>query len=134
MLPTWDDSVPIRAESIFERELPPSDRQRAMQVRSRVAICVAILAILGVVSSRAQAQGENRPLPQDLQFFETRIRPALVAHCYECHSASSKIVRGGLLLDSRDASRKGGESGPAIVPGKARGEPSPPSARSMSHW
>jgi hypothetical protein len=54
----------------------------------------------------------------DIEFFEARIRPVLVSSCYECHAADSKIVRGGLQLDSRDASLKGGDSGPAIVPGK----------------
>ncbi|MBM3994292.1 MAG: DUF1553 domain-containing protein [Planctomycetes bacterium] len=52
-----------------------------------------------------------------IEFFEKRIRPVLVEHCYECHATTSKKVRGGLLLDSRDALRKGGESGPAVVPG-----------------
>jgi hypothetical protein len=51
-------------------------------------------------------------------FFETKIRPVLVEHCYQCHSAAAKKPKGGLLLDSRTGVRKGGESGPAIVPGK----------------
>ncbi|MFN5797185.1 MAG: hypothetical protein ACK5AN_06595, partial [Planctomyces sp.] len=38
---------------------------------------------------------------QRLQFFEQRIRPVLVQHCYKCHSAQSVQVRGGLLVDSR---------------------------------
>ncbi len=52
-------------------------------------------------------------------FFEREIRPVLVEHCYECHSAKSKIVKGGLLVDTREGIRKGGDSGPAVVPGKA---------------
>ena len=51
------------------------------------------------------------------EFFESRIRPLLVEHCYECHSGSAKKVKGGLRLDSRQGWVKGGESGPAIVPG-----------------
>lgn len=51
-------------------------------------------------------------------FFETKIRPALVQHCYRCHSVSAKKSEGGLLLDSRAAIRKGGDRGPAVVPGK----------------
>ncbi len=51
------------------------------------------------------------------EFFEKRIRPVLVEHCYECHSASSKAIKGGLRLDSREAMRSGGESGPGVVPG-----------------
>lgn len=54
----------------------------------------------------------------DLEFFESRIRPVLVEHCYECHSAKSKKIKGGLRLDSREGWAKGGESGPAIIPGK----------------
>ena len=41
----------------------------------------------------------------------------MVKHCYECHSEKSDDVSGGLLLDSRSAIRKGGDSGPAVVPG-----------------
>lgn len=50
-------------------------------------------------------------------FFETRIRPVLAEHCWECHSATAKKVRGGLRLDSREALLQGGETGPAIRPG-----------------
>ncbi len=55
--------------------------------------------------------------PENLAFFEKRIRPLLVKHCYECHASDSKEVQGELLVDSRAALRKGGSSGPAIVPG-----------------
>ncbi len=51
------------------------------------------------------------------EFFERKIRPILVKHCYECHSPQAKKVQGGLLLHSRAAARKGGETSPAIVPG-----------------
>ncbi|MEE3369154.1 MAG: PSD1 and planctomycete cytochrome C domain-containing protein [Planctomycetota bacterium] len=57
----------------------------------------------------------------NIDFFETKIRPVLVEHCYACHSstaASKKKLRGNLLLDSRGGSQRGGESGPAVVPGK----------------
>lgn len=54
------------------------------------------------------------------EFFERRIRPILVVHCYECHSAIASEVKGGLFLDSRPAMLKGGESGPVLVAGKPR--------------
>jgi hypothetical protein len=57
------------------------------------------------------------PTAQQIEFFEKKIRPVLVEHCYKCHSTSAKKVRGGLLLDSRDGLRKGGDSGPAVIPG-----------------
>src|ERR1043165_8554847 len=55
---------------------------------------------------------------QGIAYFERRVRPLLVEHCYECHSAESKKLQGGLLLDSQAGWRRGGDSGPPIVPGK----------------
>ena len=61
------------------------------------------------------------PVPprEEEEFFEAKIRPVLVSQCYECHAADSKKVKGGLLLDTREGLLRGGESGPALVPGKA---------------
>ncbi|MDF1810578.1 MAG: PSD1 and planctomycete cytochrome C domain-containing protein [Verrucomicrobiales bacterium] len=56
-------------------------------------------------------------IPADhLDFFEKNIRPALIKHCYKCHSEEGDKIKGGLLLDTRESSRQGGDSGPAIVP------------------
>lgn len=52
-----------------------------------------------------------------VEFFESKIRPILVNNCYKCHSRQSEKVRGGLLLDTREGLRQGGDSGPAVVPG-----------------
>ena len=57
------------------------------------------------------------PSPEGLEFFEKKIRPVLSDKCYKCHSAQSAKVKGGLLLDSRETLLKGGDTGPAIVPG-----------------
>ena len=62
--------------------------------------------------------GDKVSLPaESVQFFESKIRPVLVEHCYRCHSADGQGVRAGLAVDNRDALLAGGESGPAIVPG-----------------
>ena len=53
-----------------------------------------------------------------VEWFEKKIRPILVKHCYECHSASSKTLGGKLRLDLRDGLLTGGESGPAVSIGK----------------
>ena len=53
-----------------------------------------------------------------IEFFEAKVRPVLVANCYECHSTAAKKQKGGLHLDTRDAIRAGGDTGPAVVPGK----------------
>jgi len=55
--------------------------------------------------------------PEDVAFFENRIRPALVKHCYSCHSADAEEIGGGLRLDTHAGVRSGGESGPALIPG-----------------
>lgn len=65
--------------------------------------------------------GMSEPAAADregVRFFESRIRPVLIEHCYECHSAESDEVGGGLLVDSRAGLLRGGESGPAIVAGR----------------
>ena len=50
-------------------------------------------------------------------FFETKIRPVLATHCFECHGNKDK---GGLKLNSREAALKGGDSGAVIVLGKPK--------------
>jgi len=52
---------------------------------------------------------------EDFAFFESKIRPLLVEHCFDCHSGSK--TKGGLSLDSKAGWSKGGDSGPALLPG-----------------
>jgi mono/diheme cytochrome c family protein len=54
--------------------------------------------------------------PEGTAFFESKVRPLLIAQCYSCHG--DKAVQGGLRLDSRDAVLKGGEHGAALIAGK----------------
>jgi hypothetical protein len=55
---------------------------------------------------------------KDRAFFEKKIRPVLVKYCYSCHAKGAKKIGGKLWLDRADALRKGGESGPVVVPGQ----------------
>jgi hypothetical protein len=55
--------------------------------------------------------------PDQEKFFEAKIRPVLATQCGKCHASTAEKLRGGLRLDSREALRLGGESGPAIAPG-----------------
>lgn len=92
-------------------------RQRSGRKR-QLPLCVALsLVFLAVFSAPTTGQTRSHTAEQ-IQFFESKIRPVLVKHCYECHSSDSKILKGGLALDSREATLLGGDSGPAIVPGK----------------
>ncbi|MEM7145645.1 MAG: PSD1 and planctomycete cytochrome C domain-containing protein [Verrucomicrobiota bacterium] len=54
-------------------------------------------------------------------FFERRVRPILVEHCYECHSEAEDERKGGLLLDRETGWLEGGDSGKAVVPGNLDG-------------
>ena len=59
------------------------------------------------------------PTPEQTAFFEKNIRPVLADACYKCHSAEAQKRKGGLTLDTREATLRGGESGKAgVVPGK----------------
>jgi hypothetical protein len=49
--------------------------------------------------------------------FDQKVKPLLVHHCYDCHSAKSKELKGNLKLDSLDGIMKGGANGPAVVAG-----------------
>jgi cytochrome c553 len=72
------------------------------------------VAVAGLLSLPAAADPGT-------DFFEKKIRPVLAEHCLKCHSAqaaAAKKLKGGLLLDSRDGLLRGGDSGPAVVPGK----------------
>lgn len=72
------------------------------------------LVLVTVLSAFVSANDDS----EKLEFFEERIRPVLVTHCYECHSIASAAIEGGLQLDHRNGLMRGGESGLAIVPGK----------------
>ncbi|MDR3636886.1 MAG: PSD1 and planctomycete cytochrome C domain-containing protein [Isosphaeraceae bacterium] len=76
--------------------------------------CVVLLALVFPFSATRLVADDR----EGVTFFEQKIRPVLVEHCYRCHSAEASKVKGDLKLDSRDALRKGGTSGPAVEPGK----------------
>ncbi len=94
-----------------------------MLLVTRIAAMLWAVATLVALAPLATADdAKSNPAdndPSGVEFFEQHIRPLLVAHCYECHSAGSKELQGGLRLDDRQAMRAGGDSGPAVVPGKA---------------
>lgn len=72
------------------------------------------LMLQGSVSAEHNSTSGEAPARA---FFESKIRPVLVEQCYRCHSAATGKAEGGLQLDSRELIRKGGDRGPAVVPG-----------------
>ncbi len=69
-----------------------------------------------VAAARSPAPAAT-PADPKLRLFTSEVRPVLVSQCFNCHSGQFK--RGGLDLSTRETLLKGGDSGPAIVPGKA---------------
>ncbi len=69
------------------------------------------------LAAEPKKEAEARATPEQTAFFEKNIRPVLVRECYACHATTAEKIRGGLTLDSREGIRKGGNNGPAIVPG-----------------
>ncbi|HEY8995883.1 MAG TPA: c-type cytochrome domain-containing protein, partial [Lacunisphaera sp.] len=83
---------------------------------ARLRMTMAGLMVLSALSLIHAA--EPALSKDDTAFFDAKIRPILTEQCYKCHSHSADKIKGGLLLDSRDALLSGGSSGPVIVPGK----------------
>ena len=84
--------------------------------RFLTVLCSAgCLAILRAEEAPAQLSAE------DLAFFESKVRPVLAEKCYQCHSAAAQKkgkLKAGLYVDSREGLLTGGETGPALLPGK----------------
>jgi hypothetical protein len=60
---------------------------------------------------------ETKSSAEQIAFFEKKIRPVLAEKCYKCHAQDSEKIKGGLVLDTREGIRRGGDSGPGVVPG-----------------
>ncbi len=85
-----------------------------------VVLCLAfIVSLPGTVS----AEAEKSVAADKVHFFETKVRPVLVQHCYDCHGADEANRGGEFRLDTPSSMLSGGSQGPAIVkgePGKSR--------------
>src|SRR5688500_1354581 len=75
------------------------------------------LGLLPFVPGAFAAAPAEKLEPAAVEFFENKIRPVLAEHCYSCHSEKTDKLKGGLFLDTKDGVLKGGDNGPAIVPG-----------------
>ena len=82
----------------------------------RHCVLLAVVLALQLSSMTFCAIGdEGAEGEKGTEFFEAKIRPVLLKHCYQCHSAGAGKSEGSLLLDSRDGLLKGGDRGPAIL-------------------
>ena len=78
------------------------------------ATALLAAALFPTVASHAAAP---QPSAADLAFYEQTVKPILAGACFECHSHEAKKFKGGLALDSTAAILKGGDTGPAVLPG-----------------
>ena len=81
-----------------------------MSLQNCLKSAALLLIVFGVSAVSVAAE------PADDHFFETRIRPVLIEKCFKCHG--SEKASSDFRVDSRQALLKGGELGPAVVPGK----------------
>jgi len=79
---------------------------------------VPFMTVLPILIATTLLSARGLAAASDEEFFEKQIRPVLAEQCYECHSATSKKIKGGLHVDGRAALLQGGDTGPAITPGK----------------
>lgn len=84
------------------------------KIRSLLVCFLAGLATSGIGRSAEPPE----PAIAERDFFEKKIRPVLVQHCYQCHSADAAEVGANLLLDTAEGLRAGGESGTPVIAGK----------------
>jgi hypothetical protein len=98
--------MPIR----FFLRLPVWMRQSVTCLGISVALCASMGHPVFATSEQ-----------EHIEFFERKIRPVLVRYCYECHSAAASEIKGSLRLDSRPALLRGGDTGPAVLPGDVEG-------------
>jgi hypothetical protein len=93
-----------------------TDRTRALlsEFSMRPVVFLAV-ATIAVSPARAVSDDVN-PVRANAEFFEKNVRPILANNCYTCHSASTN-ARGDLRVDDRQGLIRGGNTGPAVVPG-----------------
>lgn len=80
--------------------------------------CLPLALLIATLCSRPLLGSDPQIESEQADFFERKIRPVLVEHCYECHAGDSEVIQGGLRLDDSVAMARGGDSGEAVVPGE----------------
>src|SRR5687767_1260679 len=78
-----------------------------------------VLSLAAIAASAPSSRAGDSPASAEaIEFFESRIRPVLAEHCFQCHSAKAESPKANLRLDAAELMRKGGDSGPPITAGK----------------
>ena len=94
-----------RCDARTDRSLEQGERNNLVQIPIAMPLACLLLSVMAFCPARAEdgkAKEADPPppaTPEQLEFFESKVRPILVEHCYECHAADSKKVQAGLRLD-----------------------------------
>src|SRR5215467_3935115 len=76
-----------------------------------------LICLLAVFFGAVPMIGAAEPTAEQIEFFESKIRPIFADNCYTCHSEKAEKLKGALRLDSAEAILKGGDTAPAVIPG-----------------
>ena len=101
--------------SVRSLACPPRRRRSILWWPASAAV------LLGWSFCAAAMAATPEPTPEQIRFFEEKVRPILAEHCYKCHGSEQQ--KGSLRLDIPEMALAGGESGPVIVPGKPEESP-----------
>ena len=101
----------------FQRQHARRSTAHGIRSYSSALIPCAIVAGLGWWAKADEVASTN-PSPEQVEFFETKIRPVFANECFKCHSEEAKKLKGELRLDTRAGMLKGGDTGAAVVPGE----------------
>src|ERR1051325_4501788 len=86
-------------------------------VRRWVSSTAAALCPLCAIAAAETNALPQKFSPDQIELYQKEVQPILAENCYKCHSHQAEKIKGSFLLDSRAALLKGGETGPAIIPG-----------------
>src|SRR5438132_1470569 len=92
-------------------------------VRQQVQTGGRVILLIGFLYMGASAEDAKPPTKDGVHFFKQSIQPILAKNCFRCHSHSANKANGGLVVDSIEGLLAGGDTGPAIVPGKPAESP-----------
>ncbi|MCE9527564.1 MAG: PSD1 and planctomycete cytochrome C domain-containing protein [Planctomycetales bacterium] len=112
--------IAFPAEAIFDAPRRIGYNQRMQAHQSLRLLLPSLAAFFAVALPSCLAVADE----QGDEFFEKQVRPILVSRCFDCHSGKladgAKEPKGNLRLDSLEAAKKGGDTGPAVVPGNLK--------------
>ena len=119
----WRDSTEILGPAFAGPREKAGRGPDSVRLSGRSGLAIAVLLGLwllsdfGTTATARARQAFAGDAADEIEFFEKSIRPVLAERCAECHGDRVEKPKGSLILGTREGMLKGGDSGPAIVPG-----------------